>query len=57
MTFEGSMKFELEESARGACDEELLEDMRRCAKAMTLWSSPSNRKPTRIRVQLVQPFK
>ncbi len=28
------MKFELEESLRGASDEELLEDMRRCAKAI-----------------------
>jgi hypothetical protein len=29
-----AMKFELEESLRGASDEELLEDMRRCAKAI-----------------------
>ena len=34
MTFEGKMKFELEESNRGVPDEELLEDMRRCAKAI-----------------------
>ena len=30
----GNMKFELEENARGASDEELLEDLRRCAKAI-----------------------
>ena len=32
MPFEGKMKFELEETNRGVTDEELLEDMRRCAK-------------------------
>ncbi|MGA2035172.1 MAG: hypothetical protein ABSG68_23240 [Thermoguttaceae bacterium] len=34
ITFEGRMQFELEESNRGVHDEELLEDMRRCAKAI-----------------------
>jgi len=34
MTFEGKMKFELEESNRGVPDEALLEDIRRCAKAL-----------------------
>jgi 5-methylcytosine-specific restriction endonuclease McrA len=34
MTFEGEMKFELEETNRGVPDEELLQDLRCCAKAI-----------------------